>query len=175
MAIYSPRGSGLGNSAAYQVAGKPYLTGSRVESEVISSTIYTRREYKVTFPGVTRRIEVSNYCSSSELAVYFSPREASGQSGPLRYGQYAVVPPTSDVHGTSSYVMEIKCKSLFITAAPQGHLTGGITNIAGTLLNGVVNAGSFGVFAELTHIPPADMYQLTGSGINATNYSDGHH
>ena len=49
MSLYSPRASGLGNSAAYQVAGRPFLTASLVEAETTGTTVYTRKEYKVTF------------------------------------------------------------------------------------------------------------------------------
>ena len=177
MALYSPRASGLGNSAAYQVAGRPFLTASLVEAETTGTTVYTRKEYKVTFPGVTRKLEVTNFCSGTALAVYFVPREAAGDSGPLRHGQYVVVPPVNDVHGTSSYVAEVKCKELYIVAAPQAHLTGGIgPDVGGGIYAAAtISAGSFGVTAEITGIPASDMYQLSGSGINAPTASDGHH
>ena len=173
MAIYSPLASGLGNSAAYQVAGKPYLTASIVESEDADATgIYARREYKVTFPQVTRYIKVINNCSSSELAVYFAPKEAAGQSGPLKWGQYYAIPSCTSLGHTGSFEANIKCKELYISAAPVGGLTGSIfSQGAGS----AVHAGGFSVFAELTHIPPYDMYPLTGSGISAPTGSDGHH
>ena len=173
MAIYSPKGSGLGNSAAYQVAGKPYLTASIVEAEDADANgIYARREYKVTFPSVTRYIKVVNNCTSSELAVYFSPREAAGQSGPLKWGQYYVIPSCASLGHTGSFEANIKCKELYIAAAPVAGLTGSVFSVGA---GRAVNAGSFSVFAELTHIPAGEMYDLTGSGINATNYSDGQH
>ena len=174
MSTYSPRSNGLGYAPAYQVAGKPYLTGSLIESEAPSSTFYSRKQYAVSFPLVTKYVEVTNYCSSSELAVYFDTKEAAGQSGPIMGLHYFVIPPTS-TGVTGSFKGHIKCKELFITAAPQGGLTGSIVSLAGTLMPGPVNAGSFGVYAELTHIAANEMYPLTGSGINTTTYSDSIH
>ena len=175
MTIYSPKGSGLGNSAAYQVAGKPYLTASTIEAEAAQgspvASLYARREYKVTFPSVTRFVRVTNNCTASELAVYFSPREAAGQSGPLRNAQYSVIPPAQSGI-TGSFEAHVKCRELFITAGPIGGLTGSIFQPQG---DRPVHAGTFGVFAEVTHIPAGNMYELTGSGINAQNFSDGVH
>ena len=170
MAIYSAKSNGIGYAPAYQVAGKPYLTGSIVESEAAGNA-YTRREYRVTFPSVTRYVKIINNCSSSELAVYFSPREAAGQSGPISNAQYYAIPSTQ-LGFTGSFEANIKCNELFIMAACVGGLTGSVFQPdAGA----AVNAGAFSVFAELTHIAPGEMYPLTGSGINANNFSDGHH
>ena len=48
---YSPRASGLGNSAAYQVAGKPYLTGSTLAADDVGT---------VQFPTVSRSFTLVN-------------------------------------------------------------------------------------------------------------------
>jgi hypothetical protein len=170
MSIYSPKSNGIGYAPAYQVAGKPYLTGSLIEAED-AGNIYSRREYKVTFPSVTRYVKVTNNCTSSEIAVYFSPREVAGQCGPLLNGQYFVI-PAANYGITGSFEANIKCKELFIVAAPFSGLTGSILQPTSVQ---AVNAGAFGVFAELTHISPGEMYPLTGSGINAPNFPDGHH
>ena len=73
---------------------------------------------------------------------------------------------------TGSFEANIKCNELFIMAACVGGLTGSAIS---TGAGGFVHAGAFSVFAELTHIAPGEMYPLTGSGINANNFSDGQH
>ncbi len=170
MSIYSPKSNGIGYAPAYQVAGKPYLTASIVEAEDAGNA-YTRTEYRVTFPSVTRYVKIINNCTASELAVYFSPREAVDQSGPISNGQYFAIPSTQ-LGFTGSFEANIKCNELFIMAACVGGLTGSVFQPAA---GQEVHAGAFSVFAELTHISPGEMYPLTGSGINATNFSDGTH
>jgi hypothetical protein len=167
MSTYSPWASGLGNSAAYQVSGKPYLTGSVIEAEG-SAGFGARNEYQVQFPTVTKYVKVINYCTSSELAVYFVPKATTPAVATGIH--YYVIPPAlaTNSPATGSFEAHIKCKELYITAAPLGGL---ITGPAA----GPVNAGSFGVYAELTGIDKADMYALTGSGISVSTWSDGQH
>jgi len=167
MSLYNPRASGLGNSAAYQVAGKPYLTGSIVEAEGVAA-FASRSEYKVEFPNVTKYVKVINNCTSSELAIYFVPKATAPAA--INGIHYYVIPAaiTSNNPTTGSFDAHIKCKEIYITAAPIGGLVSGPAP-------GAVNAGSFAVYAELTHIPAEDMYALTGSGINISRYGDGHH
>ena len=61
MSLYSPRASGLGNSAAYQVAGRPYLTGSTLASDAVGT---------ITFPTVARSFTVVN-TGSADIRIYF--------------------------------------------------------------------------------------------------------
>jgi hypothetical protein len=156
MALYSPHASGLGNSAAYQVAGKPYLTGSAIAAET-SKNYLNSKEYKVEFPTVTRKVTIYNYSNDADLAVYFTSK--------------AVAPATIvGVHfaivgcQTGSIEMNIKCKELYISPFPTNDYGGSGGNFV---------AGTFGVSAELTGVPASDMYALTGSGINVSTYGDG--
>ena len=57
--IYS---AGLGNVGSYQVSGIPFVTGA------INATSAT----KVSFPYVTRWIEVVNYSATTDVRVGFS-------------------------------------------------------------------------------------------------------
>ena len=160
MSLYNPKASGLGNSAAYQVAGKPYLTGSAIAGENGVSYI-TSKEYKVEFPTVARRFTVYNYSNDADLAVYFTPKGLT--NGTISGIHFAIVP-----NKTGSFTMDVKCKEIYISPYPTGHHA--------PLVNGNddFNDGLFGVAAELTGIPATDMYELTGSGINVSRYSDGH-
>lgn len=169
MAIYSPRASGLGNSAAYQVAGKPYLTGSLLAFEN-GVNLSTSNEYKVTFPTVTKRVTISNYATGSNLAVYFSPKATSPAT--ITGVHYYVIACTDQNQATGSLTLDIKCSELYISPLPKGNINYVATGqVGGDSAQGHQEA--FAVVAELTGIPASEMYQLTGSGINVSTYTDG--
>ena len=153
---YYPKSSGLGNSAAYQVAGKPYLTGSVIDNENGKSYINSK-EYKVEFPTVTRKITVYNYSTDADLAVYFSSKATAPAA--LTGIHFAIVPCR-----TGSFEMEVKCKELYISPFGTNDYAGGGKDFA---------VGVYGVAAELTGVPASEMYALTGSGINVCNTSNG--
>ena len=156
MSLYNPRASGLGNSAAYQVAGKPYLTGSATAAETSKSYVNSK-EYKVEFPTVTRKVTIYNYSDDADLAVYFSPKATAPAT--LTGVHFAIVPSRS-----GSLEMNIKCKELYISPFPTNDYAGAGGNFA---------SGIYGVSAELTGVPAEDMYALTGSGINVSTHSNG--
>ena len=158
---YNPRASGLGNSAAYQVAGKPYLTGSKIESEGTVGGVFNRKEYVVEFPTVTKRIVVNNFSPSTDIILYFSPKAEAPAT--LTGNHIALIP----CH-TGSLDLDIKCTKLYITAGAAGTFNNPADNTAYVV-------GGFQVRAELTGIPADEMYALTGSGINASRYGDGEH
>ena len=164
---YYPKSSGLGTSAAYQVAGKPYLTGSAIEGEpTTDNTWFARKEYNVTFPTVTKKVTIINYCSSSDLAVYFAPKATSPSV--VTGNHFAVVRHTS-----GSLELNVKCTELYIT--PGAVAANDAITLFQPLLAAGTNAGAFGVSAELTGISATEMYALTGSGISEYNTSDGVH
>lgn len=134
MSLYSPRASGLGNSAAYQVAGRPYLTGSTIPSDQVA---------KVTFPTVTRSFTVVN-TGSADLRIYFvdPTTTPAADTGLHRF----------TLSNNSSFTMDVKCKEMYIKA---------------------VGESGFEMYAELTGIPATEMYELTGSGISVSTYTDG--
>ena len=158
---YNPRASGLGNSAAYQVAGKPYLTGSTIEAEGTVGGVPNRKEYVVEFPTVTKRIVVNNISPSTDIILYFSPKADAPAT--LTGNHIALIP----CH-TGSLDLDIKCTKLYITAGAAGTFNNPLDNTAYV-------AGGFQVRAELTGIPADEMYALTGSGINVSRYGDGEH
>jgi len=156
---YYPRASGLGNSAAYQVSGKPYLTGSAIAAEASTKLAPQRDIYKVTFQTVTKRVIVKNHSNATDISVYFTdPSTAPAATTGVHYN---IVPAN-----TGSFDANIKCKELFIVAGKEGTFTNPANNEA-------YAAGAFTVFAELTGIPASDMPALTGSGISVSTYSDG--
>tara|TARA_B100000131_G_scaffold284768_1_gene293609 strand:+ start:43 stop:528 length:486 start_codon:yes stop_codon:yes gene_type:complete len=159
MSLYNPRASGLGNSAAYQVAGKPYLTGSAIGAESGNKLVPVRDIYKITFQNVTRRVVVKNHSLATDIAVYFS--NPAGAPAATTGVHFNIIPAN-----TGSFDASIKCKELFIVAGKEGTMS----NPANTE---AYAAGAFTVFAELTGVPSSEMYELTGSGINVSTYCDG--
>ena len=173
MALYSPYASGLGNSAAYQVAGKPYLTGStmsfqnnvNLSGDTTGGATGPSNEYKVTFPTVTRSVTITNFSTGSNIVVYFSPKATSPST--IIGSHYRIV----DSGGTS-ITMNIKCSELYISPLPTGKVDYfSFGQVGGDPTQG--HFEGFNVFAELTGVPSAEMYELTGSGINVSTYTDG--
>ena len=140
-----PLRSGLGNSAAYQVSGYPWVTGSVIPA----GTGY----YKVVFPSVTKSFTVVNkdassiYNSglngSSSLYVFFGPEPVSAFPYPqIAKNHFVTIPQSED-----GFTFNIKCKEFFISKIATAH------------------TGAFQVMAELTSIEFSEMPALTGSGI----------
>lgn len=132
---------GLGNSAAYQVSGHPFITGS--------ATVNNNTQIQVVFPQVARKVTVENR-ADVDLFVYFNDATAyvSDNAGDSGYDEnvldgqhYVTLPTTGD-----KVTFEVKCKEIFIG-------------------NKTSDGGAFQLYAELTSIHPNDMYQLTGSGL----------
>ena len=151
---YSPRSSGIGNSAAYQVAGRPYLTGSIVENGDGSQA---NSQQKVNFGSVTRSFQIVN-TGSHHLLLHFDDRTQAPTL--INRHNYLVIAPDLNHYGSGSadnyisgsyknspIVMNVKCSHLYISSGGTGQ-------------------SGFQLSAELTHIPTQDMYPLTGSGIN---------
>lgn len=142
---------GLGNQAAYQVSGWPWITGSEVDP----SGSYQ----KIEFPRVTQEIEVRNTdryyltqgqnSGSSPIVIFFGP-EPSGGGLPDQIKNnhsWTLLDPGDSEN------FEIKTDHMYI-----GNMSG--------LNNTTANTGAFQVFGNLTGISPAHMTTLTGSGID---------
>ena len=152
---YYPKASGIGHTAAYQVSGRPYLTGSVVESG--NGVAPAASQFKISFPHVTRTIKIVN-TGSAALRFHFDSLAVA----PAVHAQrnYVVIAPdlvhctsgaldnyVSGSHRNQPFVMDIKCKELYVSSTGQGQ-------------------SGFQLMAELTHIPISDMYPLSGSGLN---------
>ncbi len=154
--FYSARASGLGNVAAYQVAGRPYMTGSVVENGNGSGA---GQQFKVTFPTVTNNIKLV-VTGAAHLKVHFDDITAAPAIGEqanyfvvasdLRhYGSGAVDNYMSGTFNGNIFEMNVKCKEVYVSSVGGGQ-------------------SGFQLFAELTSIPAGEMYVLSGSGINGT-------
>lgn len=148
MALYSPYASGLGNSAAYQVAGKPYMTGSTVEAYAFGA-----EEIKIEFPTVAKSLYFQ-HTGSQGTAMRISldsTAEGSGNNRVNNGNHFFILYPAS-TSGSGEVRLEGKFKEIYVSNIYFG---------------GVYPQTGFKLFAELTGIPSTEMYELTGSGINA--------
>jgi hypothetical protein len=153
MAVYTPRQS-IGSVGAYQVSGRPYMTGSVVENGNGSGA---GQQHKVTFPSVSRTLRVVNTGSAAVKLHFDSVITAPAV---VADHNYIVIAPDGNHYGsgsadnyiTGSYkmqplVLDVKCKEVYVSSTGQGQ-------------------SGFQIVAELTSIPATDMFELTGSGIN---------
>lgn len=102
MSNFSNYRPGIGQTGAYLVAGKPYMTGSTDMGAPGTDTI--------TFPSVTRKVTVKN-TSAIQLFVHFA------NTGNWQAGLHVATLPAS----TGELSMEVRCSEVFVsTAAPSG-------------------------------------------------------
>ncbi len=101
---YSPRASGIGNSAAYQVAGKPYLTGSTLNTGDVGT---------VTFPTVSRSFTLVN-TGSGDLRIYFD-NPLNGSDNTEAETQLHRFTLAQD----ASITLNVKCTKFYIKAVAE--------------------------------------------------------
>ena len=153
--------SGLGHAPAYQVSGRPWMTGS---------TIAPSGTFTVEFPSVTKNFTVVNtrhdagdtvtgteYTGS--LAIYFGPTPDVTWDGTnidqITKNHYVFLDEPND-----AYTFETKCTKVHVTCLGYGNYSAGTPSQT----SGV--HGSVRIIAELTGIDDENMYALTGSGID---------
>jgi len=153
--------SGLGHVPAYQVSGRPWMTGS---------TIAPSGTLTIEFPSVTKNFTVVNTrhhagiaienTYTGSLAIYFGPTPGVTWDGTnidqITKNHYVFLDEPND-----SYTFDTKTTKVHITCLGYGNYSGGVPSQT----SGV--HGSVRILAELTGIEANDMYALTGSGIDA--------
>ena len=128
---------GLHNVGSYQSSGTPYITGSA--GMAASASAPAAWQDKIEFPSVTKSITVIN-TSDNELRLHFA--SVLTDSTTIQNLHYIALPANKD-----SMTMNVKCSDLYIS----NHGSAGAT---------------YQLFAELTGIPRAHMFELSGSGIS---------
>ena len=112
--------SGLGNVGAFQVSGKPFVSGG-----IVADGPEDDSQYELQFPNVTRWIEVRN--GGSDLQPY--------ENGSVRIGFSALSVMEA---GTNYYDLpasastsrwELKCTSLFLSGSGECSVVAGLTGI----------------------------------------------
>ena len=120
---------GLGYAAAYQVSGRPFITGSG------GVGLANGDEVCIQFPSVTKSVTV--ICTVGQIRVHFA---SSTEGLTIEHNHFITL------SASGSYGFDVKCKQIYIS------------NASGQ------NAG-YQLGAEITSIPAADMFHLSGSGI----------
>lgn len=140
---------GIGNSAAFQVSGWPWITASHITASLAYK--------KIEFSSVTKELTVFNLdasqvwpftlTGSTELIVFFG-RDLTGTYPPLQVtNQHYITVPIS-----GSRTFPVKCSQVFVAKK-----------------NGANGFGAFQILAELTNCDPVDLAFSSGS----TNIRDG--
>ena len=118
MSIYYPKASGLNNSAAYQVSGKPYATAS------IDVPFLSEEPKELPFPQVTKFVTVTNTKTGANvpLRVGFSSLGITGSA--LDAGGSPAVAGGSDhyfvLDNGESYTGEFRISRLYLLADEKG-------------------------------------------------------
>jgi len=108
--------SGLGNAAAYQVSGKPFVSGG-INCGDAEDGDDSDSHVEIAFPAVTRWVCVSNIDTDAPVKVGFS---VNGLKGSNYY----------EVGGrTISQRLELKCTNLFVSGSPNVSVAAGLTGI----------------------------------------------
>ena len=121
---------GLNNVGSYQVAGRPYITGS--DALAVNTEVHYR------FDKVTKSITVINF-GSEDLYIHFAPKALGRTIDGLHY-----IPLDSD---EDSITMNVKCRDLFISRPNDGGGNGSfrviaeLTNITGSLMYPLTGSG----------------------------------
>lgn len=127
--------AGIGDVGSYQVAGKPYLTGSLA--------LAPGAEDHIVFPTVTKAITIINTAPSGNdpLRIHYNSTSSAGNViGGLHFLTLSFA--------RDSYTLPMRCKEIFISAPA--------TNAA---------PSAYELVAELTGIDDSQMPPLTGSGL----------
>lgn len=151
-------GVGLRNVGSYQVSGAPFVTQSL--------SLDSAKMHMVEFPNVTKRVVVTNLgtVANKFVLVMFNSGSTTteitfpGSSGAQTFATSA------DVYANFHYVPVAAGASFDINAKVKRIYVANLTadsRWGGASTNGL----GYMVTAELTNVPTARMYELTGSGI----------
>jgi len=134
--------TGLQNVGSYMVSGVPWITGSTLTGNAISGPGQDNAQDTITFPYVTKSIMITRTGGSgsdNDLRVHFA---ATG-SGNVISGKHFLT-----LTSTNSSTLNVKCTQIFLSIASTS-----------------TDTATYEIAADLTAIPAARMFTLTGSGI----------
>jgi hypothetical protein len=114
--------AGLNYVGAYQVSGRPYVSGG-IDCKV-DARLLTDCEF--VFPYVARWFKVINHDESNDCAVGFSISGVTGSSNYFIVGKADV----AGGHGsTDSGVLELKVSSIVVSGSTNVDIVAGLTTI----------------------------------------------
>tara|TARA_R100000388_G_scaffold76069_1_gene55268 strand:- start:502 stop:945 length:444 start_codon:yes stop_codon:yes gene_type:complete len=136
---------GLGSVGAFQVSGRPYITGSVVQAAAGNGA----EEVHISFPSVVK-------------SMTFACTGAAGTACRFHFDSIKDSANVGGQHGPGTHFLAV-----YATTADVNHVQtihGKFTDLYVSNVSGVQTG--FILYAELTSIPVSEMYELTGSGIN---------
>mgnify|MGYP003627308848 FL=1 len=124
MSIYNYR-PGLGNSASYQVSGRPWCSGSIDLSAVTTP-------YKISFPNVTKWVEIRNLAVTDGQLIICAFSEAGLPSaGGTNHFTLLDLVRSSGGHIASATKLDVKITELWVEGTSvKFDVIAGLTSIA---------------------------------------------
>ena len=129
---------GRANVGSYQVSGRPFITGSNIETN--ENKIKQNRQIFVVFPKITKSLTVWNWSTQSANKLRITFASTGSMTNYPANGCYYELAPSEKV------TLDVKCKKVYLSA------------VGGDVL--------WKLYSSLTNIPASLMYDLTGSGIS---------
>jgi hypothetical protein len=134
---------GLNNAGSFIVSGIPWITGSTANTNSIPSG----EQVKIEFPYVTKKIHIQNTRAGAadpgkRLRVTLVD---SGSANAISGLHYYEISNDSSL-GPTTLDLNVKVKEIYVSAPGTG--------------------AAYTLVAELTGIPAARMFALTGSGVD---------
>jgi len=138
MSLYSPRASGIGNSAAYQVSGIPYATASIT----VTALGHANGPMPVEFSHVTKFVTIVNTNTGANVPLRFGFSSLGVTGSALDAGGVdQAVPGGSDhyflLDNGESYTGEFRISKLFLLSDTDGvqtqaSIVAGLTSVPAT-------------------------------------------
>jgi len=100
---YSP---GPYSAGAYQISGRPYLTGGSISSGA---------EVEISFPAVTKAITIYNN-GSNALRIHF----ASKTNARVINEKHYIDVPNSNTGGLNRIKLDVRCSKIYLSNASGG-------------------------------------------------------
>ena len=136
---------GLGSTGAYQVSGRPYITGSVVQGAAGSGA----EEVHIKFPSVVK-------------SITFACTGAAGTACRFHFDSIKDSNNVGTAHGPGTHFVAVYATTADVNHAQTVH--GKFTDLFVSNTSGTQTG--FVLYAEMTSIPASEMFELTGSGIN---------
>ena len=111
---------GLNHVGAFQVSGRPYLSGA---INVKIDALTTEDNGSIVFPYVSRWFKVINYDTQNELRVGLNISGVTGSNN------YITVPINSATGSADTGVLELKVAGLYLSGSTNCAVVAGLTSI----------------------------------------------
>ncbi len=132
---------GLNNVGSYQSSGEPFVTGAINATDAAGT--------KVSFPQVTRWLQVYTYDAGQDLRLGFSANGIRGNAYDGYGGfNHILIPASGSTGPGSSGILELKVSEIWLFGSNDVHVIAGLTAIPSIRTYGTAGAnwsGSSGV------------------------------